>query len=1104
MSRPPLSIITASAGTGKTYRLALEYVRIVLDNFGNGDFSLDNILVLTFTRKATAEIRERIVSHLDLLASDDDRLREDKRQLLAALRPQDPDRELTLNDANRILSVRAAIAADRRNLQVMTIDAYIGSIFRNIVRPLRSISDYDIDQLAVIKRLPHLLDRLMRSDLRQRVDNLLRRRISPSLDDYRGFFASLISNRWLCYLIDSQHGKIPSDSLHYHFRLQDPLLAANSRDQLLEAWRGYLECIVQVHPDAPPEDVFKKKFKDLWPVFPASYPDLMREIEKLCSNSQGCLRLFSIARQESFHNGNKFKAGSMAEIKPVLETYCQSILTSLSDLLVHELVIPEQREILDIWKEVLDIYDNQIYTYRNLTYDDISWFTLEALFKGEEPDLDLRVSSVATEFYMFLSHRSRFILIDEFQDTSLLQFSILKPIIEEITSGEGTREFAGLTVVGDEKQSIFGWRGGERELLLNLNDIFPTLGGEAPEVLRDSYRSSPLMMEFINYVFLHGDIHAFLQARNLAWKYEAVNSKVGKPKFPTQIEFQAQNFKRGNSDESLEAAMRSFVTHTIKPALNCPGQEVAILCRKTNELSQLQNLLEEAGVESIFQPSSILPDHLWVAPLVAWLRFLAFRDWLDFLAVLRSNYIMLKAAPLKNVADAIRISRETASAPDFSAHPVVASLLDLSKTPFASPADACQCLVERFLPDCDPTERDLLNIHAFLSLLREFDLSSAERDKSIPALLDYLDDNRSQEFLKQVAVEGGETLQLLTIHKSKGLQFDRVFVFYNLSGSSGREQDTLKTFVKYASADFQQLEDFALTYHYRDIIAESSFRSLVDEDANRKLLEEMNTLYVAFTRAKTALHVCMAYAGSSELQDYLSSRKESQINLPQMIAGAASSFFSEKQIEPDQNGVFALGDLKPDVPPPQESQEPPATSEDTDLSGILPPLELDPFAGAEPQGIDENLDWKKVWLTERRNLLGDLAHHYLSFLIHNTPEERAAAFGSCLAKFGGSFPHEELLVRLETLRRELPESKIFIPGYDKVFTEFSLFPGGGELRLDRLMLNTREKKALILDFKTGGIHDPLQLERYRQALLELGVIRCENYSVEIEFVKISI
>ena len=58
-------IICASAGTGKTYRLSVEYLSLILKYYGKNEFSLDNILVLTFTRKATAEIRDRIIKHLE-------------------------------------------------------------------------------------------------------------------------------------------------------------------------------------------------------------------------------------------------------------------------------------------------------------------------------------------------------------------------------------------------------------------------------------------------------------------------------------------------------------------------------------------------------------------------------------------------------------------------------------------------------------------------------------------------------------------------------------------------------------------------------------------------------------------------------------------------------------------------------------------------------------------------------------------------------------------------------------------------------------------------------------------------------------------------------
>jgi exodeoxyribonuclease V beta subunit len=82
---------------------------------------------------------------------------------------------------------------------------------------------------------------------------------------------------------------------------------------------------------------------------------------------------------------------------------------------------------------------------------------------------------VSNTFYEILTTRIRFLLIDEFQDTSILQFKLFLPIIKEITSGEGVKPYGGIIVVGDEKQSIYSWRGGERDFILRMPQLIPDL-----------------------------------------------------------------------------------------------------------------------------------------------------------------------------------------------------------------------------------------------------------------------------------------------------------------------------------------------------------------------------------------------------------------------------------------------------------------------------------------------------------------------------------------------------------------------------------------------------------------------------------------------------
>ncbi|MCB5247990.1 MAG: UvrD-helicase domain-containing protein [Candidatus Cloacimonetes bacterium] len=1113
-------IITASAGTGKTYRLALEYIRIILDFYTTSqDFSLDNILVLTFTKKATAEIRERINAHLALLCNEHPatpKAADDRRGLLASLWPEQTDPKLSDKDKEVLNLALRALSTDRRQLQVMTIDAYVNSVFRNIVRPLRSIESFEIDIKAVEKRLPFLLQHLMKPEYQGKLDSLLSRRISPSLDEYQNFFSSLIEQRWLQFQIQKKEGRMPDEGTLWKLHKEgDPA----ARDQALAGVRESLELLLslleQYRPQHPPAKSTVQGFRRLFPLFPDSYAALREEVAKLCSTPGGCLRLFQNCPEGKIVDGGKFRGKALADANQLVLTLQSQLYSSLADYLLHTHFLPEQAEILELWSALLEEYDKLIYLYKNMSYDDISWFTLEALFSTDPPQFDMQVEAVATEFYQFLAHRSRFILIDEFQDTSLIQFAILKPIIEEVISGQGTKDFGGLIVVGDEKQSIFSWRGGERELLLNLRSIFGPLSDLKLEPLERSFRSSRQMVAFVNRVFGSSLIAGRLREFGLKWPYKPLTEAMDELDPQTRVEFQAAAYSKSAGGRSLSQVYQHFVSAFITPNYSKDSPEsMAVICRTGKELAAIQKVLDSEGIGSIYQPSSTLPEHAWVSPLLAWLRWLAWRHWLDFLEVLRSDYVLLKASELKKVADEIAAARGEARDPDFSACPLAAALHKLSQNQAGSVSRACQQLVDLCLPvqKCAATEaknpqafeRDYLNVHAFLSLARDFELSSARKDKSIPAFLDYLEDNDGQDFLKQVSVEGEGSLQLLTVHKSKGLQFDRVFLLYNLSSRGGNDSSYLKAYTDFAGADFQDLRDFGLTYHYAEVIKASRYKTLAETAEYREMLEEMNNLYVAFTRAKTSLHLCFAFEGKDGWDKYVADRQSGKLKLPVLVAAAAENFCQEEKVVPGEDGIYIWPESSPQAAKREAKDSKPEGVTVEALAKALPPIIADRFAGIPPNEIDERKDWKKIWLEDRHNLFGDLAHHYLRFVKRDLPAEHEYAARQCLARFGSLLTPETIQARIQILRSNLPRERIFTSGYDRVFTEFTLWHRGRELRLDRLLLDTAGKRALILDYKTGDSRDEQQLQRYANALLALPALREQNYQVQTDFIDLKI
>ena len=320
----------------------------------------------------------------------------------------------------------------------------------------------------------------------------------------------------------------------------------------------------------------------------------------------------------------------------------------------------------------------------------------------------------------------------------------------------------------------------------------------------------------------------------------------------------------------------------------------------------MQLLLEEAGIESIYQPSSLITEHSFVYPLVSLLKFVNYNDWLEFLTVLRSNYIMLKSKPLKKIITIINQSIKSSETPDFSEYPLVQTLYEFSQKERENISELCLEFLDLFLPKKNLTERDYININAFISLIQDYELNKTDKTKSIPAFLDFMDDNQAQDFMKQVPLSGDIPLQLLTIHKAKGLEFNQVFLFYNLSSTSNSDAYNLSLYPKYKDKTFSKLSDIGFTCHYDKILKYSSKKELFELAEQQDMLEEMNTLYVAFTRAKTSLNLCMVYESKDELDDIITNKRESKNYLPFLITKMIRDYLCQLSNEPilsDKNGI---------------------------------------------------------------------------------------------------------------------------------------------------------------------------------------------------------
>lgn len=1102
-------IICASAGTGKTYRLSLEYISLILQYYGTSEFSPDNILVLTFTRKATAEIRERIVNHLELLLSENEQDLEKQNELLKNLRELREEENIPLSDLekNLLFSARKEIICDQSRLQVMTIDSYTGQIFRNIVRPLRNIERYNIDTEAVKKIMPFLFNHLMKPDFRNRLQRLLSRKVSRSLDDYTAFFLSLINQRWLYYLITrrqtSKTNLQPGRLIELNYQTEGSEIYA----KFLIAMQDLIKIVADICSSlakAPLEDYFNKDFRNLVVKEAISPAGILQNLKELDLDARE--KLLMIMAKNNVWNKQKISEKKYGAENIALQTAQKDAQLQLADYLILKLYLPEQQEIMEIWSIILAEYDRLIYRYKNLTYNDVTWFTFETLFSEEPPFLNPESAVSATEFYQFLTHRTRFLLIDEFQDTSLIQFNVLKPIIEEITAGEGSKPFGGVIVVGDEKQSIFGWRGGERDLLLNLKDIFPALKEVEMETLKQSFRCGPTLMEFVNQVFNNEALHKILHAKEMKWNYSRIESQEYRKEEGTEIEFCLHNasFSAANKDPDADI-YTDFVKRMVIPALEADSSgSIAVLCRTNEDLRKIQQALDISGTTSLFQPNRSIIEYHLVAPLLSWLRFLAWGDWIDFIAFLRSDYVLINTDVLKQtliiISETLAIQKKYQKpfAINFSALPLVNEFYELALSQKGRNAtDICREIIDICLPCQKTNERDYLNLQRFLDIVSTRLLTEPEKGTSLPDLLTYLTENAASEDFTQVSVNAGDGLQLLSFHKSKGLQFKRVFVFYNFSTGHRDSDNKLSWALDYEDKTFNKIKDFCLSLHYQKILALSSYADLYLQEQKRNQLEEMNNLYVAFTRAEQKLHLYFNYQCKDGWDFYYNANKENKLVVT--LCEAVNEIFINS--EPDERGIYTKKSCFK-LNEKEEGNVSDSSKTTQQLNGSQLKIRhsrpdcWDDYLPAEQIKVP-NL--KNYYLLERPNLIGDLMHYYMSFIIRNEADEHKYAWLRCLNRYGSIFVSAQIGSYTHRCQNTCQNNPfLFAAQWDKIFTEQEILWEGKLMRIDRLMINTAEKEALIADYKSGDIYDSNQLLNYKNALLKLPAL--QGYKINTQIV----
>ena len=1025
MQKPAtFQVYNASAGSGKTFTLVKEYLKVLLS--AEDIFTFQKVLAITFTNKAAGEMKERVLSNLEDFA---DGKENDLFKII--INEIAVDKPTIQERSKKILDV---ILQNYSAFSITTIDSFTHKIIKSFAYDLGLSLNFEVemDAVSLLNEAVDVLISKIGTD--KKLTKLLIDYSLDKTDDDKSWDISRDLNEFAKVLLnedDIKHFReLSSKSLEDFTNLKSKLLA--HQKELKVAFKKVGEdCLGLIAS----HDLEHKDFMR------ATIPKFFADINLKGFNFTYLTRSETI--KKAIDNHQYYSKSTTAAIASTIENIVPEIInlfekskTIYSQFLMNKLalkniiplaVLNNINQELEQIKEENNIRLNA--EFNQLISDNIK----------EQP---------APFIYERIGQRFQHYFIDEMQDTSVLQWQNLIPLIANALAQENSN----LLLVGDGKQAIYRWRGGKAEQFIELgsNARNPFHIEKEIKNLETNFRSYSEVINFNNSFFQHTS--NFLQNESYKNLFIDGNKQLENAKKGGFVSLNFLEKEEEKEDEKIKYPKKVLEKiNQLKD--NFSLNEICILTRTKKDGVAIANYLSEKGTDIISSETLLLQNSVKVTFIIDVLKVL--QNPSDEETRFEILYFLHQHLQIKNAKHIFL--KEFAKADNkiifesLKNYGISFEISTFHQMPFYEK-------IEEIIRGFNLVNSSDAYVQFFLDVV----LEQQRKGTNIVEFLDFWE--LKKEKLSIVAPESGNAVQVMTIHKSKGLEFPVVIFPCDVDVY---RQINPKVWLNDLPKNYENFDELLVNYN-KDLEFVNERGSEIFHQQREELeLDNFNLLYVALTRAIEQLHIITEYK--------ISAKGEENVK---HYSGVFINYLKQQNLWNDEQLEYSFGDEK----------RVSISQKEKSIAEIHEKFISTPW---QEHNIVLLASASKLWDTTQGEAIdfGNLFHEILSKIITKNDVDKVV---EQYHQQGFLDKSQSILIK-EKINAVVNHPKLTYYFSDEViiFNEREIVDVDNLIIIPDRLVFTDESQVVIIDYKTGN-----QSKEHHQQLLKYErVLKSMNFKV---------